>query len=90
MQNFKELDVGRCSIDIDVLENLYMEAEIASLHRHLVITTSSFEVAMLPDRENSCRTIQNLTSVDVSLTLASSKTCNMEAEIAFLSRTDSE
>ena len=42
--------------------------------RRIVITTSGFEVAMLPDRENSCRTIQNSMSVDVPLTLASSKT----------------
>ena len=29
-------------------------------NRHIVITTSGFVVTMLPDTENSCRTIQNL------------------------------
>ena len=32
-QNNTELDVGRCSIDFGVLENLYVEAEIAFLSR---------------------------------------------------------
>ena len=32
-QNNSELDVGRCSIDLGVLENLYVEAEIAFLSR---------------------------------------------------------
>ena len=47
---------------------------ISMSHRHLVITTSGFDVAMLPDRWNSCRTIHNLMLVDIPLTLASSKT----------------
>jgi hypothetical protein len=31
LQNYTELDVGRCSIDFGVLENLYLDAEIAFL-----------------------------------------------------------
>jgi hypothetical protein len=33
MQNYAELHAGRCSIDIAVLENLYVDAEIAFLSR---------------------------------------------------------
>ena len=47
---------------------------ISISYQSIIITTFGFEVVMLPDRENSCRTTQNLTSVDVPLTLASSKT----------------
>ena len=47
---------------------------ISTSHRRIVITTSGFVVAWHTDSENSCRTIQNFMSVDVPLTLASSKT----------------
>ena len=33
LQNYAELDVGRCSIDFGVLENLYVDAEIVFLSR---------------------------------------------------------
>ena len=31
--NYTELDVGRCTIDFGILENLYLETEIAFLSR---------------------------------------------------------
>ena len=32
MQNFTEIDVGRCSMDFGVLENIYLDAEIVLLY----------------------------------------------------------
>ena len=57
-QNNTELDVGRCSMDFGVLENLYVEVEIAYLSRtNAKLNYFRFRGAMLLVKENSCRTI---------------------------------